>query len=179
MNSLSALNAYKSHDLNIMMKTSSGDVIKLDFSNEKSLSYANEKNENSSKSVLKFSSMESFKFSIDSNGIDEQDKKEIEKFLEIAKPYIDNFLEELKEDDKNSTPLNKTAQNIVDSLYSLTDKSQNTKNYAKNSLVDMFDKAIHLNKTIEKQFDKMFEEAKKLLEKTLQLFDNPNKSVYA
>jgi hypothetical protein len=43
----------------------------------------------------------------------------------------------------------------------------------------MFDKAIQENKTIEKQFDKMFEEAKKLLEKTLQLFDNPNKSVYA
>ena len=38
MSSSLSMNAYKSHDLNIIIKTSSGDVINLDLSNQESLS---------------------------------------------------------------------------------------------------------------------------------------------
>ncbi|MDQ7059926.1 MAG: hypothetical protein Q9M43_01820 [Sulfurimonas sp.] len=48
MNTSYALDAYRSHDLNIAMKTSSGDVIKMDFSNAESSSFRQTKNENGS-----------------------------------------------------------------------------------------------------------------------------------
>ena len=173
-----ALNAYRSHDLNIMMKTSSGDVIKLDFSNEKSLQYANQKDGESSKSVMRFSSMQSFRFSIDTNGIDEQDKKEIEAFMKIAQPYIERFMKELKNDAPKS-PVTKIAQQIADIFSPVSDKDQNRKNLAKNSIVALFDKEIEKNKQIEKSFDKLFEQAQKLLEKTLKLVDKEQKTLYA
>ena len=90
MNSLNSLNAYKSHDLNIMMKTSSGDVINMDFSNQQALSMSQKQNGNSSETNLSFASLQAFSFSVQSNGIDDQDKKEIEGFMKIAQPYIDN-----------------------------------------------------------------------------------------
>lgn len=174
-----ALSAYRSHDLNIKMQTSSGDVIRLDLSNEKSLQYASQKGENGSKSVMKFASMQSFQFSVDSkNGIDEQDKKEIEKFMEIAKPYLDKFMDELKNDAPKS-PVTKIAQNIADIFAPATQKDENLKNIAKNSVVELFDKELEKNKSIQEQFDKLFEESKKLLEKTLHYMDNGQKNLYA
>jgi hypothetical protein len=174
----SALDAYKSHDLNIVMKTSSGDVLKFDFSNEKSLQYAKSQNQNATKESLKFSSMQSFSFSMETNGLDEQDKKEIDAFMKIAQPYIDNFLQELQEDSPKS-PVNQVAQQVTDIFSSLRSKDQNTQNYAKNSIVEMFDKALEDTKATQASFDKLFEEAQKLLEKTLQYFDNEPKALYA
>ena len=178
MTTNTALSAYQSHDLNIMMKTSSGDVIKLDFSNEKSLDYAKTKNEEESKSTMKFSSLQSFSFSMESNGIDEQDKKEIEAFMKIAQPYIDNFLQELKEDSPKS-PVNKVAQEITDIFSSMKSKDQNTKNFTKNAIVDMFDKSLQKTQSTQEMFDKLFTDAQKLLEKTLRLFDQDQVALYA
>jgi hypothetical protein len=173
-----ALSAYQSHDLNIVMKTSSGDVLKFDFSNEKSLQYAKAQNENGAKESMKFSSMQSFSFSMETNGLDAQDKKEIEAFMKIAQPYIDNFLEELQSDAPKS-PVNKIAQEVSDIFGSLRGKDQNTKNYAKNAIVDMFDKSLQETKATQDAFDKLFEEAQKLLEKTLQYFDKEFQPLYA
>ncbi|NPA65896.1 MAG: hypothetical protein GXO11_03340 [Epsilonproteobacteria bacterium] len=178
MTTNTALQAYKSHTLNITMKTSSGDVVKLDFENEKSLSYGSTKDENGSKSAMKLSSMQSFSFSVEGNGLDEQDKAEIEAFMEIAQPYIDNFLEELKQDAPKS-PINKIAQEITDIFSPMKQKDQNTQNYAKNSIVEMFDKSLEETKATQEQFDKLFENAQKLLEKTLKLFDQDQKMLYA
>ena len=51
----------------------------------------------------------------DSNGIDAQDKEEIAAFMEIAKPYIDRFMEEVS-GDQQSTPLNKFADSITSAM---------------------------------------------------------------
>ena len=147
-------------------------------SNEKSLSYAQAKDGSNLAEQMKFSSMESFSFSIDSNGIDEQDKKEIEAFMKIAQPYIDNFLKEI-DSDNNTSSVSKVAKQVTDVFSSLTSKDTNTKNYAKNSIVEMFDKSLQETKDMSKEFDKLFEEAQKLLEKTLQMFDNKDKLIYA
>ena len=127
---------------------------------------------------MKFSSMQSFRFSIDSNGIDEQDKKEIEAFMEIAQPYIEKFLEELKEDAPKS-PVTKIANQIADIFSPISQKDENRKNLAKNSVVELFDKEMEKNKQIQESFDKLFEQAQKLLEKTLKLMDGEQKTLYA
>ena len=172
-----ALSAYRAHDLNIMMKTSSGDIINLDFSNEKSLQYAKKQNGNGSEEMMKFSSMQSFSFSMKTNGIDEQDKKEIAAFMKIAQPYIDKFLKEIKEDAPKS-PVNKIAQQIADVFSPMKAKDEDTKAVTKNSIVKMFDDAIEQNKEITKSFNELFKQTQKLLEKTLHAFDKETKEIY-
>ena len=173
-----ALSAYRSHDLSIMMKTSSGDVINLDFSNEKSLQYAKKQSENGSQELLKFSSMQSFSFSMRTNGIDEQDKKEIAAFMKLARPYIDKFLKELGEDAPKS-PVNKIAQQIADIFSPMKAKDEDTKALTKNSIVKMFDDSMAQNKEITKSFDELFKQTQKLLEKTLHAFEKETKEIYA
>ncbi len=174
---MEALSAYRAHDLSIMMKTSSGDIIKLDFSNERSLQYAKKQSGSQREEMMQFSSMQSFSFSMETNGIDEQDKKEIAAFMKLAQPHIDKFLKELKEDAPKS-PVNKIAQQIADIFSPMKEKDADTKAYTKNSIVKLFDDAMAQNKEITKSFDELFKQTQKLLEKTLHAFDK-EKTLYA
>lgn len=174
MNTSVAMNAYHFHDLNIMMKTSSGDVINIDLSNQQSLDMQNKQTENGSESSLSFSSMQSFQFSMQSNGIDEQDKKEIAAFMKQAQPYIDNYMKDLN-DQNSSTPVNKLAKNISDVFSPLKSSDQNTKNYTKNSIVSLFDQALKNSPDISKISDQM----QTLLDKTLKQFDKLTSELYA
>lgn len=181
MNTYSAINAYKSHDLNISMRTSSGDNISLDFSNQKSLEASSQEGKNGNSSSLSFSSMQSFQFSIETNGIDDQDKKEIAAFMKIAQPYIDNFLSELA-NDAPSSPVTKIANDIVNTFSSMQEKDTNTKNFVKSNMVEMFDNSMNKLKIppkSESSIDKIFEQAQKLLEETLKVFDDLHKKIYA
>lgn len=166
MTTNSSLNAYRAHDLNIAIRTSSGDEINLDFSNKQSLSLQSSQNENGSSSELNFSSQQRYKFEVKSNGIDAQDAKEIKEFLKIAQPYIDNFFSEL-EGESASTPLNKVADDINSILAPIKEKDVNTQNFAKNNVVNLFDNALKQADSI----DKLFADAQKLLDKVLDGFD--------
>ena len=174
MNTSYSLDAYRSHDLNIMMKTSSGDVINMDFANKQELSMSQKKSDNSSQTSLSFSSMQSFQFSMSGNGIDEQDQKEIKAFMKIAQPFIDDFMKELDQDAPKS-PVNKLAKEIADIFAPMKEKDSDTKALTKNSIVEMFDNSIKEMKNI----DKIFKETQSLLEKTLREFDDFNKLIYA
>ena len=168
------LDRYRSHDLNIYMQTSSGDIIEMDFSNKRSSSISHQENHKQSKDSFSFSSMQSFKFSMQTNGIDAQDKKEIDAFMKVAQPFIDQFLEELDQDAPGS-PVTQLARQISDIFSPMRSTDENTRNYTKNSIVKMFDNALKKMENIEK----LFEDTKTLLEKTLEDFDKLNKSLYA
>ena len=199
MNTSYSMDAYRAHDLNISMRTSSGDTIELDFSNQQASSLAYEKNEKGSNTSMSFSSMQSFSFNVESNGISKQDQKEIDAFMKTAQPFIDDFLEELQEDAPTS-PVTQLAQKISDIFQPNAPRDENHKNHAKSSIVNMFDNSMkklhHSEKTdkenpkenvdakvetldMEKVMDKIFKDAQKLLEKTLKEFDQLNKSFYA
>ena len=177
MNTSYSLNAYKSHDLNISMKTSSGDVIKMNFANESSLSANSQKDSNGSKTELSFSSMQSFNFSIKSDGIDEQDKKEIEEFMKIAQPHIDGFLKELGED-APASPVTKLAQKVASIFDPNRPRSDDEKGYIKSKMVDLFDSSLQKIKEPEVAKN-IFQDVKTLLERTLKAFDEFNKNIYA
>ena len=183
MNTSYAINTYMTHDLNITMKTSSGDVIKMDFANRQSTSISEKQNNNGSTSSMRFSSMQSFQFNVESNGIDKQDQKEIDAFMKIAKPKIDDFLKEL-EDVAPKSPVSKLAHEIAGILEPTKERSENSKNFIKTNIVEMFDNSIreleapHRMNTQE-MIEKIFEDAKKLLEKILEEFDSFNKELYA
>jgi len=173
MTNYSALNAYRSHELNIEMRTSSGDVINMDYLNESELSMQNTQTANGSSSSLSFSSLQSFSFSMKGNGLDAQDKKEIAAFMEIAQPYIDNFMSELSNEEQH-TPFNKVAKQ-VDSIFApLKGQNEAVSQASKNGIVNMFDKAAdQIN-----DLDKIFNQAKKLLERILEDFDKVNEEIY-
>ena len=183
MNTSYAFDSYRAHDLSIAMRTSSGDVIEMDFANHQSTSLSHEENSSGSRTIMSFSSMQSFNFSVDSNGIDKQDEKEIKAFMKIAKPMIDNFLKEL-EDTAPASPVSKLAHTIASIFEPQKDRDENSKNNVKTNIVDMFDnslKELDTPKKLDKLdiLDKIFEDAKRLLEKTLKEFEEFNKNLYA
>ncbi|MBN2895746.1 MAG: hypothetical protein JXK05_07640 [Campylobacterales bacterium] len=163
MNTSYDLSAYRSRELNIEMRTSSGDVINLDFANRKQLEFSADRNQNSSQANFAFSSLEAYRFSVESNGIDEQDKQEIAAFMEIAQPYIDRFMKEVS-DEAQTTPMDKIAQMVEGAFEGLSSRTQNVQNQAKNDLVGLFDESL---KAFE-QTEKLFSESQKLLEKILR-----------
>jgi len=183
MNTSYGLDAYRSHDLNIAMRTSSGDVIKMDFANEQSSSLRHSQNENGSQTSMSFSSMQSFQFSIKSNGIDAQDQKEIDEFMKTAQPFIDNFLKELSEDAPN-TPVTKLAHDIAGLFNPSKERDEDATNAIKTNIVKMFDNAISAFEppkatSMQDMMEKIFKDTQNLLEKTLKEFDNFNKELYA
>ena len=183
MNTSYGLDTYRAHDLNVAMKTSSGDLIEMNFSNHQSASLRHQENENGSKSSMSFSSMQSFEFNVESNGIDAQDQKEIDAFMKKAQPFIDNFLKELR-DAAPKSPVSQLAHKIASIFEPSKERDENSKNHVKTNIVEMFDNSMKKLVMPEKKdstvsIEKIFEEAKKLLEKTLKEFEEFNKNLYA
>lgn len=173
MTTTTALNAYRSHELMIEMRTSSGDVISLDLKNQQSLSFEQTKSGDSKSSSFSFSSLQSFHFSVEGNGIDEQDRKEIDTLMKFARPHIEKFMKELEQQEQH-TPLNKVAAEVGDLLSPLKEKDENTQNFAKNALVKVFDDTI---KTL-RQHQEIIDESRKLLDKIFGSFDKTFQRLY-
>lgn len=174
MISTTSLDAYRSHELNIQMKTSSGDTLSLNFENSQSLSLNEKTTDTTKEQSFSFSSLQAFSFNLDSNGISEQDQKEINAFMKKAQPYIDKFMKEL-EDQNQTSPINKVASDVTKLIGNLKNSDENVKNYAKKGVVDLFDNAVKETKTTEK----MIEEAQKLMQKIIDGFDKFFEPIYA
>ncbi len=175
MTTAASLDAYRSHELSIQMKTSSGDTISLNFQNQQSLSMSQKQQGNASESSFSFRSMQAFSFEMESNGLSEQDKKEIDAFMQLAQPYIDKFMKELSEGNQ-TTPVSKIASQVTSALADLKNRPEDQKNYAKNEVVGLFDNAISQTKGIN---EKMIEEAQKLMKKIFDSLDSPFQPLYA
>lgn len=174
MISSASLDAYRSHELSIQMKTSSGDTLSLNFQNEQSLSLNETTTADSKEQAFSFSSMQAFSFKMESNGISEQDQQEINAFMKKAQPYIDKFMKEL-EDQNQTIPVNKIASDVTKLIGNLKNSDENVKNQAKKGVVDLFDNAVQNVKSHEKMID----EAQKLLKKILDGFDKKFEPLYA
>lgn len=173
MNTSYDLYAYRSHELNIQMKTSSGDVINLDFENTQELELSAQKDKHGERASFEFSSLQEYQFSMQtSNGIDAQDKREIAAFMETAKPYIENFMQEVA-DQEQKTPLNQIADLIEKTMEPMKALEHDPKQHGKNDLVKLFDETL-------KRFDqteKLIDESQKLLDKLLKGFDKDFKAM--
>lgn len=180
MTSLTSLDAYRSHELSMQMKTSSGDTLSLNFENTKSLSLSDKSSQNSKESSFSFSSTQAFSFELNTNGISEQDQKEIDAFMKKAQPYIGTFMKELSDGEQKS-PVNKVASDIIKALGDLKNSDDNVKNNAKKGLVDLFDNAIKQTTPQKNELDmsKIISEAEKFLKKILEGFDKTFEPLYA
>jgi hypothetical protein len=185
MNTSYALDTYSAHNLNIMMQTSSGDVIKMDFANEHATSLQENRSDNATNTTMSFASMQAFSFSIKGDGLDAQDQKEINDFMKTAQPMIDSFIKELQEDAPQS-PVTNLARKVASIFNPSQTRDGDAKNSVKNSIVKMFDNSMQEHKlqdtkrpNLEDSISNIFKEIQNLLEKTLEEFDNFNKKLYA
>ena len=180
MTSLTSLDAYRSHELTIQMKTSSGDTLSLNFENTKSLSLSEKSSKNSNESSFSFSSMQAFSFELNTNGISEQDQTEIDTFMKKAQPYIDKFMKELSDGEQKS-PDNKVASDVIKALGDLKYSDEDVKNKTKKGLVDLLDNALKQETPQKNELDmsKIISEAEKFLKKILEGFDKTFDAIYA
>ena len=176
----SSLDAYRSRELSMQMKTSSGDTLSLNFENSQELSLNSSQNNNTKEASFSFSSMQAFSFKLDSNGISEQDQKEIDTFMKKAQPYIDSFMKELVDQNQNS-PINRIALDVTRLIGNLKKSDENVKEYAKNQVVDLFDNALKQTPPgkSENDMSKIITEAEKFLKKIIEGFDRLFEPLYA
>ncbi|HEX5330902.1 hypothetical protein [Sulfuricurvum sp.] len=174
MTTATSYDAYRSHELSLSMKTSSGDTLSLNFTNEQSLSLSEKTTSDSKEQSFSFASMQAFSFSVDSNGISEQDQKEINAFMKKAQPYIDKFMKELQ-DQNQTSPINKIASDVTKLIGNLKNSDENVKNSAKKGVVDLFDNAVQNVKS----HKEMLDEAQKLMQKIIDGFDKMFEPMYA
>jgi hypothetical protein len=164
----------------MQMKTSSGDMLSLNFENTQELTLNSRQKEGTKESSFSFSSMQAFSFKLDSNGITDQDQKEIDAFMKKAQPYINKFMKELEDQNQNS-PINKLASDITKSIGNLKNSDENVKDHAKKGVVDLFDNALKQTNSHKNENDmsKMITEAEKFLKKILEGFDRLFEPLYA
>jgi len=135
MFSLSA-NHQSSSSFDFSMQTSSGDKIRLSAYDNTELSISHMKDKDIESTTLSLRESYGYSFSYSGNGIDEQDKKEIQAALKKIKPLLDI----LNPDNKFEA----TNKNITNSAMDLNAalpkaKDDNHKNFIKDSLVDTMD----------------------------------------
>ena len=168
------LEAYRSRELTVAMRTSSGDLVNIGLSSEQSLAVSSRKSGDAQSSAFSFSAMQAFSFSFDSNGISERDRQEIAAMMEIARPYIEDFMKELQ-GGRQTTPRNEVAREVAAVFDPLKGNGNAVENHAKQSIVSLFDDAA---KEIS-DFSTILDEAQKLLERTLEYFDRGETLLYA
>jgi len=118
------------------MRTSSGDKIHLDAYKESQLELSHTKESNLETTSLSLRESYGYSFSYSGNGLDEQDKKEIDQALKKISPLL-SFL-------NPKEAFNPTDKNISDKamdINALLPKTEETNmtNYMKDTLVTMMD----------------------------------------
>jgi len=174
LDSYQALDAYRSHELTIQMRTSSGDTINMGLSNTQQLSMEQSREGGTSSSSLSFASMQSYQFQMDSNGLDEQDKAEIREFMKIAQPFIDDFMQELDSGEQH-TPMSQVARSIGDIFAPLNESPENSRLFAKSGIVEMIDNAMKQMQHSEKHIG----ETQTFLDKILENMNSFESMLYA
>lgn len=157
MQSINA-NSYSYNDFNFSMQTSSGDKIDLALYNEKSSQLSHEKTKEGTTTTLSLSHSYGYNFSYKGNGIDENDKKEISKAMEMIAPMLDEYFKNTEEPKSNAEVVNKAFD-----LHSYLPKPEdlNTKNYLNDKTLKAIDKILE---KVEYQNEKILKEAQKLFD---------------
>lgn len=149
------------------LQTSSGDKISLSMYDNKELESDFIKDDSSKKLSMSLRHEYGYDFSYSGNGIDENDKKEIEKAMKLIRPMFHKFLENIKKSDKIIN--DKDILHLSNKFKSLMPKPKNDdmKNMLKDETVKNMDNILSLFK----QNDKLVQNTKKLFDKIFNDFD--------
>lgn len=151
-------NSYSYNDFNFSMQTSSGDTIELKLYDEKSASIALDKSSKSSTLSLSLAHSYGYSFSYEGDGIDKNDKKEIAAAMELVRPMLEKYFENIQEPKSNAQITNKAFD--INS-YLPKPRDLNTQNYLNDQTL----------KTIDKILEKSQNQSEKILQEAQKLFD--------
>lgn len=155
------------NNLDFSFKTSSGDEIKFNMYDNKTVDFTSSKTAASSTRSLTLTHEYGYNFSYSGNGIDEQDKLEIAKALEELQPSIDKFMKNVKEgEDPTFAQITNLANSLKKSLPEI--KDANHKNFISDAALNLFDRLLEQN-----QADlKLLENTKKLFDELISQLDS-------
>ena len=162
MQSINASN-YSYNDFNFSMKTSSGDTIDLKMYDERAVEFSHQKNDTTETTTLSLSHSYGYNFRYEGNGIDEQDKKEIEEAMKLIQPMMEDYLKNVAEGEPKNSDIINSAFDI--NSYLPKPKDNNTKNYLNDETLKTIDKVLE---KVENQNEKILKEAQKLFDALLQ-----------
>ena len=159
---------YNYNDFNFSMQTSSGDKIDLKMYDEKSSEVAFKKDENSTSMMLSLTHSYGYSFHYEGNGIDAQDKKEIDAAMKTIKPMLEQYMENVKESEEDFSMAEITNRAFDINQYLPKTENLDTKNYLSDKTLKTLDKILE---KAEHQNEKMLKHAQKLFESLLKQMD--------
>lgn len=129
-----------SNDLNFSMTTSSGDTIDLSMYDELKSELSYQENENSTTTMLSLSHSYGYEYKYEGNGLDEQDKLEIQQAMETIEPLIEDFMKKSQENSlSNPEVINKAFE--INSYLPKSDDID-TNNYISDQTLSLIDKVL-------------------------------------
>jgi ribosomal protein L16 Arg81 hydroxylase len=149
------------------LQTSSGDKISLSMYDNKELESDFTKDNSSRRLSMSLRHEFGYSFSYSGNGIDENDKKEIEKAMKLIRQMFHKFLENIRKSDKLIDK--RDLIHLSNHFKSLMPKPKNDD--MKNMLKDETTKNMDDILSIFKQNDKLVQNTKKLFDKIFDDFD--------
>lgn len=129
------------HNLDLSIKTSSGDTISLNMYDNKEMQYSDVREGNARMQEFSLSHAYGYTFSYEGNGIDKQDMQEIREAMKELKPSIKEYMQNVKDDGMPSPrAIINEALNIRQALPS--PKDFNEKQMMGSELLKNFDEAL-------------------------------------
>lgn len=155
------------NNLDFSFKTSSGDEIKFNMYDNKTIDYASSKNGNTSVSALTLTHEYGYNFSYKGDGLDENDKAELAKALEEIAPSIEKFMKNVKDgQDPTFAQVTNLANSLKKKLPEI--KDENHKNFISDNTLKLFDKLMEQQKADQK----LLQNSKKLFDSLMEQMDS-------
>ena len=167
MSSINTSN-YSYNDFNFSMQTSSGDKIDLKMYDEKSSEVTYKKDDNSTSMMLSLTHSYGYSFHYEGNGIDAQDKKEIDAAMKTIQPMLEQYMKNVKDSEENFSMAEITNRAFDINQYLPKIDNLDTKNYLSDKTLKTLDKILE---KAEYQNEKMLKHAQKLFESLLKQMD--------
>ena len=159
---------YNYNDFNFSMQTSSGDKIDLKLYDEKSSELSFSKDGNSTSLTLSLTHSYGYSFRYEGDGIDAQDKKEIDQAMKTIQPMLEKYMQNVKDGEENFSMSEITNRAFDINSYLPKTQNQDTKNYLQNQTLKSIDKILE---EVQYQNQKVLEHAQKLFESIMKQMD--------
>ena len=166
MNSISA-NNYAYNDFSVSLQTSSGDTINFKMYDEKAISIASTQDSTSSTTTFSLTHAYGYSFEYNGDGIDENDKKEIQSAMKVVQPMLDEYLNNVQDSETSIADITNTAFDI--NTYLPKTEDSNTKSYLNDSILKAMDESLS---TLQHQNEKILQNAQKLFNALLKQSDS-------
>lgn len=157
MNSINA-STYAYNDFSFSMQTSSGDTINLKMYDEQTVDFSHSESKNSKSTTLSLSHAYGYSFEYQGDGIDANDKKEIQAAMKLIQPMLNDYFKNVSQTNPSNAQVTNQAHAIQQYLPNV--KEHNTKQFLSDSVLKTIDSTLQAqplkNDTLLHNAEKLF-----------------------